>query len=153
MRVSTVQCLGDVYDYPVFPWRAPVNAYYYVIVLDLEGRRVYVGSTRNLSARLNSLFNQDYDYAPKFVQAYRPIRIVELYRVWGYNEAEQLKNDLATCYARVLGAANVRGGRFVALDPADDWIQRQQARANNSTMRQWICTREDRVAVDRRYRR
>lgn len=153
MRVSTVQHLGYVCDYPVFPSRAPMNEYYYVIVLELEGRRVYVGSTRNLAARLNSLFNQDYYYAPKFVQAYRPIQIVQLYHVWGYNAAEQLKNDLTACYARFLGAANVRGGRFVALDPADDWIQRQQSRSNSSTMSQWIRTRVDRLAVNRRYRR
>lgn len=140
MSVVTVQCLDYVNDFPVFPYWAPLNAYYHVIVLKLEGGRIYVGRTQNRSARLRSLLNQD-DYAPKFVKAYRPIRVIKIYRVWGYIPAEQLKNDLTAYYSRIYGAFYVRGGDYVALAPADDWIQRQQSKSNSATMDRWIRMR------------
>lgn len=141
MQVPVVQHRGPVPQYEVFPPESPLGGSYFVYVLELEQKHVYVGRTLSPSKRLSDVFSQA-DYAPKFVKALRPIRVLECVYVDGYHEAEHLKNNWTVWHSRFYGVAQVRGGRFVALNPSDKWIRQQEFQAQNSAgvMANWYNT-------------
>lgn len=153
MQVPVVEHRGPVKRYAVFPEGSPLYDYYFVYVLELEDNHVYVGRTSQPGNRLRDLFNQD-NYAPKFVKAYRPICLLECVYVYGYHAAEHRKNNWTTWYSRSYGVTRVRGGRFVALTPNDEWIRQQEIQAHNSAgvMANWYDTKSDRnVTLHRDY--
>lgn len=141
---------GPVKECPVIPDKAPLDEYYYVYVLKLEGNRFYIGRSGTPEKRLWYLFEQ-HNSAPQFVQYYRPVQVTEDFIVFDYHAAEQFKNDLTAYYTRLYGAAIVRGGDYVPAFPPQSWIDDMQKRSENATMNYWYISSNTQLTIDSRY--
>ena len=101
-----------------FDRHAPLSVHGSVYVLELEGGRIYVGWSRNVSNRLSEHWA---GVGSQMTRMYPPIRVLQLV----FPADHDIENDLTRQYARTHGwqtsscSPNVRGGDWSSLKAKD----------------------------------
>ena len=101
-----------------FDRHAPLSVHGSVYVLELEGGRIYVGWSRNVSNRLSEHWA---GVGSQMTRMYPPIRVLQLV----FPADHDIENDLTRQYARThgwqtfSGSPNVRGGDWSSLKAKD----------------------------------
>ena len=104
----------------------------YIYILELEGKKFYVGKTNNPDVRLEQHFNSS---GSSWTRQHKPTAVVEV--IPNCDDFDEDKNTLK--YMDMYGINNVRGGSFCELKLNEDNIKVIKKMISSSTDKCYIC--------------
>jgi hypothetical protein len=113
----------------------------YIYVLRLEGKKFYVGRSKDPLRRIKEHFKGKGTF---WTQKHKPVRVAKIYpNCDPYDEDKYTKKYMAK-----YGIENVRGGSFTRLElhPAVKFLIKQMI--NTATERCYICSQEGHYASE-----
>lgn len=103
-----------------------------IYILELEGKKYYIGRTNNVDMRLENHFKKNGSY---WTKKYKPIKIIDIIKNCDYYDEDKYTIKLMSKY----GIDNVRGGSFCKMKLSRSEINFIIKMINNATNRCFFC--------------